>query len=216
MLTLVIGDKNLSSWSLRPWILLKHAGLAFEEVRLPLDTPQFHAEIVRYSPARRVPVLLGGATHIWDSLAICEYVNELVAGRAWPTDAAVRAHARAVSAEMHSGFQALRTTWSMRATVTNLQVPLNADAAADVARIDGIWRDCRERYGAHGGWLFGNYSIADAMYAPVLLRFNSYGAELSPTARSYRDFAMQDPHLQDWLLGAAREIADEGRPTDHV
>ena len=216
MLTLVIGDKNLSSWSLRPWILLKHAGLAFEEVRLPLDTPQFHAEIVRYSPARRVPVLLDGATRIWDSLAICEYVNELVAGRAWPTDAAVRAHARAVSAEMHSGFQALRTTWSMRATVTNLQVPLNADAAADVARIDGIWRDCRERYGAHGGWLFGNYSIADAMYAPVLLRFNSYGAELSPTARSYRDFALHDPHLQDWLLGAAREIADEGRPTDHV
>jgi glutathione S-transferase len=216
MLTLVIGDKNLSSWSLRPWILLKHSGLEFEEIRLPLDTQQFRDEIVRHSPARRVPVLLDGATRIWDSLAICEYVNELVGRKAWPTEPAVRAHARSVSAEMHSGFQSLRSTWSMRATVTHLQVPLSPEGAADVARIDEIWSDCRERYGEEGRWLFGHYSIADAMYAPVLLRFNSYGAKLSPAARSYQEFALQDPYLQDWLDGAAREIAEEGRPTDHA
>lgn len=215
MLKLVIGDKNLSSWSLRPWILLKHSGIEFEEVRLPLDTAVFRDTIRQYSPSRRVPALIDGATRIWDSLAICEYVNELLGGKAWPADAATRAHARAVSAEMHSGFQALRQSWEMRATATRLQVPLGADAAADVARIDEIWRDCRDRYGSHGSWLCGHYSIADAMYAPVVLRFNTYGAELSPTARSYQDFAMQDPLLQEWVRGAAREIAEEGRPTQH-
>jgi glutathione S-transferase len=215
MLTLVIGDKNLSSWSLRPWILLKHSGIEFEEVRLPLDTAFFRDTIRHYSPTRRVPALLDGATRIWDSLAICEYVNELLDGKGWPTDAAVRAHARAISAEMHSGFQALRQTWEMRATATGLQVPLGADAEADVARIDEIWRDCRDRYGSHGRWLCGHYSIADAMYAPVVLRFNSYGAALSPTARSYQDFALEDPLLQEWVGGAAREIAEEGRPDRH-
>jgi glutathione S-transferase len=216
MLKLVIGDKNLSSWSLRPWLLLKHSGLEFEEVRLPLDTPFFRETIRTYSPTRRVPVLLDGTIRVWDSLAICEYVNERMGGQAWPSDPATRAHARAVSAEMHSGFQALRTNWSMRATVMNLNKPLGPEAAADVARIDELWSDCRERYGAEGRWLFGHFSIADAMFAPVLLRFNSYGAELAPTAAEYLRFGLQDPHLQEWLDGAAREIAEEGRPTDHV
>jgi glutathione S-transferase len=215
MLTLVIGDKNLSSWSLRPWILLKHAGLAFEEVRLPLDTQQFRDEIARHSPARRVPVLLDGATRIWDSLAICEYVNELVGGEAWPSDPSARTHARAVSAEMHSGFQALRSTWSMRAALQGLQVPLGVDGAADAARIDEIWRDCRERYGAVGPWLFGHYSIADAMYAPVVLRFNTYGAALSPTAQGYLEFALEDESLREWLRDAEQELATEGRPAAH-
>jgi glutathione S-transferase len=215
MLTLVIGDKNLSSWSLRPWILLKHAGLDFKEVRLPLDTQQFRDEIIRYSPARRVPVLLDGATRVWDSLAICEYVNELVGGEAWPNDPSARAHARAVSAEMHSGFQALRSAWSMRAAQTGLQVPLGADAAADVARIDEIWRDCRERYGAPGPWLFGHYSIADAMYVPVVLRFRTYGAALSPAAQGYLEFALEDEDLREWIRGAEHELASEGRPATH-
>ncbi len=216
MLTLVIGDKNLSSWSLRPWILLKHAGLEFEEIRLPLDTPQFHAEVVKYSGARRVPVLIDGERRIWDSLAICEYVNELAGMKAWPDDAAARAHARSVSAEMHSGFQALRTAWSMRAAATGLQVPLGADAAADVARIDALWSDCRERYGKSGPWLFGRYSIADAMYAPVVLRFNSYGAGLTAAARAYLEFALADPALQEWIRGAEHEIRFEGRPSAHA
>jgi glutathione S-transferase len=215
MLTLVIGDKNLSSWSLRPWILLKQAGLDFGEVRLPLDTQQFRDEIARYSPARRVPVLLDGTTRVWDSLAICEYVNELVGGEAWPNDPVARAHARAVSAEMHSGFQALRSTWSMRAALQGLQVPLGPDATADLERIDEIWRDCRDRYGSHGPWLFGHYSIADAMYAPVVLRFNTYGAALSPAGRGYLQFALEDESLREWIRGAERELAVEGRPAAH-
>lgn len=215
MLKLVIGDKNLSSWSLRPWILLRHAGLDFEEIRLQLDTPHYHEQIVRYSRARRVPVLLDGDRHIWDSLAICEYVNELAGGKAWPDDAAARAHARSVSAEMHSGFQALRTAWSMRAAITGLKVPLDAAGLADVSRIDSIWCECRARHEASGPWLFGRYSIADAMYAPVVLRFNSYGADVSPAARAYMSVALADPALQEWIRGAEHEIAFEGRPSAH-
>jgi glutathione S-transferase len=215
MLTLVIGDKNLSSWSLRPWMLLKHAGLDFEEIRLQLDTPLFHEQIVRYSGARRVPVLLDGDRQIWDSLAICEYANELTGGKAWPDESAARAHARAVSAEMHSGFQALRTAWSMRAAVTGLKVPLSADGSADVARIDSIWSDCLARHGTSGPWLFGRYSIADAMYAPVVLRFNSYGAEVSSAARAYMAVALADSVLQEWIRGAEHEITFEGRPSAH-
>jgi glutathione S-transferase len=216
MLTLVIGDKNLSSWSLRPWILLKHLGLAFNEIRLPLDTPRFHEEIAGYSPARRVPVLLDGGQHVWDSLAICEYLSELAGGRGWPGDGPTRAHARSVSAEMHSSFAALRNTWSMRAAITGVHLPLGAEAAADVARIDSIWSDCRQLHAALGPWLFGRYSIADAMYAPVLLRFNTYGAELTPGARSYMDFAMTDVALQEWIRGAEYEISVEGRPESHA
>ena len=207
MLQLVIGDKNLSSWSLRAWILLRHLGLEFEEIRLPLDTPRFHDEIVRYSPARRVPVLIDGPRRIWDTLAIAEYANELADGQGWPRDAGERAHARSISAEMHSGFQALRSTWILQAGRTGVRAPLTTEAAADVGRIDAIWRDCRERYGHHGPWLFGNYSIADAMYAPVLLRFRTYGAELSSVARAYWEFALSDPALREWVRGAEQELA---------
>lgn len=210
MLKLVIGDKNLSSWSLRPWMLLKHLGLDFEEIRLPLDTPRFEAEIGRYSPARRVPVLLDGELAVWDSLAICEYVNETTGCLAWPADASARARARSVSAEMHSGFAALRTAWSMRAAACGLDVPLDHEARADLARIDGIWSDCRARYGAEGPWLFGRYSIADAMYAPVVLRFRTYGARLSADARGYADDALADRHLQEWIRGAEHEVAMAG------
>ena len=124
-----------------------------------------------------MPVLIDDELHVWDSLAIVEYLNEKVQGRAWPSDSAARAHARSVSAEMHSGFAALRQTWSMRALGTNPDVPLTPAAASDVARIDELWNECRRQYGAQGPWLFGEYSIADAMYAPVVLRFNHYGAD---------------------------------------
>ena len=216
MLQLVIGDKNLSSWSLRPWMLLHHAGLEFREIRLQLDTPQFRSEVARYSPAGRVPVLLDGERRVWDSLAICEYVNELAGMKCWPDDAAARAVARSVSAEMHSGFQALRSTWSLRAAVTGLVVPLGADAKADVARIDALWSDCRARHAAAGPWLFGRYSVADAMYAPVVLRFRTYGAELSASARAYMDRALADPVLQQWIADAEHEVRVEGRPSDHA
>ena len=217
MLTLVIGDKQLSSWSLRPWILLRHLGLPFEEVRLPLDTPRFFDEIGRWSPTGRVPVLLDGDLRIWDSIAICEYASELAGGAGWPVDGRLRAIARSISAEMHSGFQALRSAWSMQATSRGVEVPPTPQVSADVQRIDAIWSDCRARHGRRGPWLFGErYTIADAMYAPVVLRFTTYGARLSDAAAHYRDHALGDPHLQEWLRGAAHEIAVEGRPVAHA
>jgi glutathione S-transferase len=215
MLRLVIGDKSLSSWSLRPWMALTHSAIEFEEIRLPLDTDHFYREIRNYSPTGRVPVLIDGDRVVWDSLAICEYVNELAGGRCWPTDPAMRAHARSVSAEMHSGLQALRNQWSMAAVLRNLQVALDADGRADVARIDSLWSDCRNRYGDRGPWLFGEYSIADAMYAPVALRFQTYGAELSRTAGAYYTTVLADPLLQRWLREAAHEVEFEGRLATH-
>lgn len=208
MLTLVIGDKQLSSWSLRPWMLLRHLDIEFEEVSLPLDTAEFHADIGRWSPARRVPVLLDGGLPVWDSLAICEYLNERVEGAAWPDDPDDRALARSISAEMHAGFPAMRQQWPMRAADTGLAVQLDEAGRMDVARVDAIWSDCRARFRRGGPWLFGaRYSIADAMYAPVALRFNTYGATLSPAAQDYSRHVMQDPHLLEWIHGARAEIA---------
>lgn len=206
MLTLVIGNKDLSSWSLRPWLVLKHYGVPFREIKLPLDTPEFHAQIVQYSWARRVPVLIDGDAHIWDSLAIVEYVNEKVGGRAWPADPLLRAHARSISAEMHSGFPALRTTWPMHATGRNPHVPLPPEGRADVARVQAIWEDCRTKYAARGPWLLGEFSIADAMYAPVVLRFNHYGATgLNAHSQAYMQQWLQDTLLREWIAEAATE-----------
>lgn len=216
MLTLVIGDKQLSSWSLRPWLLLRHLGLAFEEVRLPLDTARFREEIARWSPSRRVPVLLDGELRVWESLAICEYASEKDGGAGWPVDGAARATARSISAEMHSGFAALRSNWPMQAVSRDLDVPLTPQAQADIERIDAIWSECRARYGRGGPWLFGKrYTVADAMYAPVALRCNTYGADLSDAARSYCADVLSDPHLLAWIRGAEQEIAVEGRPVTH-
>jgi glutathione S-transferase len=215
-MTLVIGDKNLSSWSLRPWLLLRHLGLPFDELRLPLDTPRFRAEIGRWSPTGRVPVLLDGEVRVWDSLAICEYASEQAGGSGWPADGAARALARSISAEMHAGFAALRGTWPMQAASRGLEVPLTAQARADVARIDAIWSDCRARHGAAGPWLFGDrYTIADAMYAPVALRFATYGAVLSAAASGYLRQVLSDAPLQEWIRGAEREVSGEGRPPGH-
>lgn len=206
MLTLVIGNKNLSSWSLRPWLVLRHFAIPFNEVKLPLDTPEFHRDIVKYTPSRRVPVLIDAALTIWDSLAIAEYLNEKVQGRAWPLDSAIRAHARAVSAEMHSGFGALRTHWPMKATGKgNVELPPQGEA--DVARVQQLWHECRSQYAQRGPWLFGEYSIADAMYAPVALRFRHYGASFSsPAAEAYQQQLVQDSHMQAWLAEAQHEV----------
>jgi glutathione S-transferase len=206
MLTLVIGNKNLSSWSLRPWLVLKHLGLEFDEIKLPLDTPEFQRDIVKYSPTARVPVLIDGDLRVWDSLAIAEYLNEKAQGRGWPADAAVRAHARAVSAEMHSGFGALRAHWPMKAT-GNSTLELPHAGQADVARVQQLWHECRSQYAQRGPWLFGEYSIADAMYAPVALRFRHYGAKFAnAAAEAYQHQLIQDPHLQTWLADAKLEV----------
>lgn len=208
MLTLVIGNKDLSSWSLRPWLVLKHFRIAFSEIKLPLDTPEFYAQIVKYSGTRRVPVLIDGDTHIWDSLAIVEYLNEKVGGRAWPADPLLRAHARSVSAEMHSGFQALRETWPMHTTGSNPHVPLPPQGRADVARVQSIWDDCRRKYAARGPWLFGEFSIADAMYAPVVLRFRHYGATgLTAQSQPYVQQWLQDAQMREWIADAEKEVS---------
>lgn len=207
MLKLVIGNKNLSSWSLRPWLLLKHLNLPFNQITLLLDTPEFKPQLGQYSPAGRVPVLIDGDLRIWDSLAIAEYLNERCDGRGWPADPALRAHARSISAEMHSGFAALRQNWPMQATARNIRVPLPPAGLDDVTRIDQIWQDCQSRYGANGPWLFGEFSIADAMYAPVVLRFNTYGATLSAAAAAYCKHVLNDSHLREWIQDAQQEIA---------
>jgi glutathione S-transferase len=203
-LTLVIGNKNYSSWSLRPWLFMKHQGIAFNEILIPLDTPSTRENIDKYGPSGRVPVLRTGELAIWDSLAICEYIAELTGG-GWPQDPAMRAVARSVSAEMHSGFSNLRTLWPMNARARNRRTALTAALEADVERIDEIWNDCRARFGAGGPWLFGEYSIADAMYAPVALRFNTYGASISQAARWYIASVLEDAAMQEWLAAAKQE-----------
>jgi glutathione S-transferase len=203
-LTLVIGNKNYSSWSLRAWLLLKHVGVEFDEVVIALDQPDTREQLDRYGPSGRVPVLQHGEVRVWDSLAICEYVAEL-SGKGWPQERTARALARAVSAEMHSGFTTLRSLWPMNARARNRRSAVTAALEADVERIDEIWNDCRSRFGAGGPWLFGEYSIADAMYAPVVLRFNTYGAGISQAARWYMASVLEDGALQEWLQAAKHE-----------
>jgi glutathione S-transferase len=201
---LTMGNKNYSSWSLRPWLLLKHLGLPFSERVLPLDTPEFVRDIAAVSPTRRVPVLQHGALLLWDSLAICEYAIEL-AGRGWPQARDARAIARAVCAEMHSGFSILRSQWPMNARATGRRTAANPERDADIARIEHLWKDCRGRFGAAGPWLFGEYSAADAMYAPVVLRLRTYGANVRETSADYMATVLADPHMRDWLAAAAAE-----------
>lgn len=202
--TLVIGTKNRSSWSLRPWLLLRNAGVAFDEVRLPLDTPEFYTNIGKYSPTGCVPALRDGELVVWDSLAICEYVSErFLHGSGWPAPIKARARARAVSAEMHSGFAALRNQCPLNCTLRTSVVP-SAQSRRDIERIGAIWRDCRAR-DTDGPFLFGDFSIADAMFAPVILRFVSYAIPTGPVERDYMDAMLALPALQQWLADAAAE-----------
>ncbi len=201
---LIIGNKNYSSWSLRAWLLLREAGIAFEERRIALDQPGTRAALLAVSPAGRVPVLLLDGESIWDSLAIAETVAERHPGkRLWPANAAARAHARCISAEMHAGFAALRNQMPMNCRATGRKVPRPADLAADIDRVTAIWGDCRRRYG--GGWLFGEFSIADVMYAPVVLRFRTYDVRLPDTASTYPERLLKSPALQEWLAAAELE-----------
>jgi glutathione S-transferase len=202
---LIMGNKRYSSWSLRPWILMTHAGVQFRETIVPLDTPEFKDQVSRYSPTRRLPVLQHGALTIWDSLAICEYIAE-VTGRGLPASRAARAAARSVCAEMHSGFGNLRDQWPLSTTAHDRRTRMTPELEGDIKRIDELWSDCRARLAGNGGpWLFGEYSMADAMYAPVVLRFNTYGARLSDTAGEYVATALHDPALQKWVLAAENE-----------
>jgi glutathione S-transferase len=204
-LTLVIGNKNYSSWSLRPWLLMKHLGVSFKEHLIPLYVGSFRSEVDKQGPSGKVPVLRQGELCVWESLAICEYIAELK-GSGWPKDAAARAVARSVATEMHAGFTNLRSQWPMNARARDRKTPSTPALETDIKRVDELWSDCRRRFGAgKGPWLFGEFSVADAMYAPVVLRFNTYGAQVSPTAREYMTAVLKDPHMKEWLGASEQE-----------
>ena len=211
MRTLLIGSKNYSSWSLRPWLFLRKAAFEFTEQIVHFDESGYQARIAAVSPSHRVPLLIDADTKIWDSRAICEYAAESTR-RGLPGDRIARARARSVAAEMHSGFQALRNECPMNVRARNRGVPLTPELQADVARIDEIWSGCRKEHGNAGGWLFGDFSIADAMFAPVFFRFQTYGAALSAASQTYLSHALQDPDLRDWQDAASQE----GHPLPQV
>ena len=203
---LVIGNKNYSSWSLRPWLLLRHFGVAFDELRLNLDTPEFFAEIGRWSPTRTVPVLHDEGLVVADSLAICEYVNERwLDGHGWPADVRVRAQARAAAAEMHSGFRALRTQLPMNCRRQPDAYRWDANAQADIERVQALWRELRTQFAGAGEFLCGDFGIVDAMFAPVVMRFIGYGAKLDDNAARYVDTLLALPAMREWRAAAEAE-----------
>ena len=195
---LVVGNKNYSSWSLRAWLAMKVLGIPFQEERIPLYGEKSKAEILKHSPAGKVPVLIDGDLHVWDSLAILEYLAEREP-RMWPADANLRARARSISAEMHSGFQNLRQQMSMNIRRRHPGKGRTPESLADVRRIVEIWSECR------GPFLFGPFCGADAMYAPVVLRFRIYEVELPPVCRAYADQVLALPALKEWIRDAERE-----------
>jgi glutathione S-transferase len=209
-LKLVIGNKNYSSWSFRPWIALTASHIAFEEILIPfgepIGNPAFKAEIRRYTPADKVPVLIDGDVHVWETLAILEYLAErFPQARLWPADVGARAHARAIASEMHAGFAALRQhcAMNMRRPVTRRELP--TQVRDNVARIDAMWTDCRNRFGAGGRFLFGHFTAADAMYAPVVSRFRTYDVEIGAAAQAYMSAMMGLPAWAAWEDAARKE-----------
>lgn len=202
---LIIGNKNYSSWSLRAWFLLRNAGIEFDEERILLDCDDTAQHIAQYTAAGHVPVLILDDITVWDSLAIAETAAERwPEKRLWPDDAAQRAHARSISAEMHSGFEVLRSHMPLNCRAMGRKVALPDELTADIDRVIHIWSDCFHRYG--GEWLFGRFSIADAMYAPVVLRFRTYGINLPDSAYVYANRLLETVAMQEWLTAAETEV----------
>lgn len=205
-MTLVIANKNYSSWSLRAWLALRHAGADFDEIVVPLGQPDTKDRIAEHSPSGRVPVLQHGDTLTWESLAICEYAAELFPGaRLWPDGAEARAAARAVSNEMHGGFAGLRSHMPMNIRGNLPGRGRGPGVDDDVARIAAIWHSCRSNFGHGGPFLFGHFTIADAMYAPVVTRFRTYGEILPGPSQDYADAVWNMPAMQDWVRAAEIE-----------
>ena len=208
--TVVIGNKNYSSWSLRGWLMAKIAGIEFEEVVIPLDLPETQAAIRKHSPSGRVPVLLHRGLAVWESLAIAEYLNDLKpeAGL-WPSSAAARAHARAISAEMHAGFAELRNNMPMNIRASYPGKGMTPGVRADIERISGLWRDCRKRFAGafqkDEGFLFGTFGAADAMYAPVVTRLRTYGAKVDSDSDAYCSAVLAHAAMKDWIDAAKHE-----------
>ncbi|MBP7525618.1 MAG: glutathione S-transferase family protein [Propionivibrio sp.] len=203
---LVVGDRNYSSWSLRPWLVLKQSGLPFEDISIRLRERNTRTEIFKHSPSGKIPCLVDGGTVVWDSLAICEYIAEK-APSMWPTDSRSRAEARSISAEMHSGFVALRHVLPMDIAASKPFVARTADVDGDIARIIEIWEGCRSRFVDAGPFLFGRFTIADAMFAPVVWRFLTYEIELPAASRKWVEAMLALPAMQEWHAAALAEKA---------
>ena len=206
MLKLVVGDRNYSSWSLRPWLVLKQSGLPFEEISIRLRERNTRTEIFKHSPSGKIPCLVDGGTVVWDSLAICEYIAEK-APSMWPTDSRSRAEARSISAEMHSGFVALRHVLPMDIAASKPFVARTADVDGDIARIIETGEGCPSRFVDAGPFLFGRFTIADAMSAPVVWRFLTYEIELPAASRKWVEAMLALPAMQEWHAAALAEKA---------
>lgn len=205
-LRLTLGNKNYSSWSFRPWIGMKVAGIAFEEEVISLNAEDFKARVGRISGSGKVPVLADGNVHVWESLAILEYAAEKFPGAGlWPADPAARALARSIASEMHGGFVPLRRHLPMNMWRPVMTRELTAEADANVRRIEAIWTDCRNRHGGGGPFLFGPFGAADAMFAPVVSRFHTYAVEVNASSHRYMEAVMGLPAWAEWLAAALRE-----------
>jgi glutathione S-transferase len=205
-LHLIIGNKAYSSWSMRPWLAMKAIGLSFRETIIPLYEPSSPAEIRKYSAAGKVPTLQHGSITVWESLAILEYLADAFYDKPWwPSDPHARAVARSISSEMHAGFQPLRQQMGMNVRKVFPPRPVAPDVQDNITRIQNMWTDCRAKFGAVGPFLFGAFSNADAMYAPVVTRFKTYSVDLNPVCRAYSDAMLAHPAVQQWYADAAKE-----------
>jgi len=214
-LTLVIGNKNYSSWSMRPWVLMRQLSIAFEEKKLRFNSTEWDAEIARWSPSQLVPVLWRGEQSVWDSLAVMETLHEWHPEKnVWPRDAVARAFARSIAAEMHSGFRDLRTHMPMNIRSSHPGKGMTPEVKANIGRIERLWGEARGRFGAGGPFLFGAFSAADAMYAPVVMRFKTYGVALGPEAARYCEAMLAAPGVRAWIDESLleKEIVPDDEP----
>ena len=205
-LKLIIANKAYSSWSLRPWVLLAHFHIPFEEVVIPMDRPDTRARMLEHSPTGKMPALRDGAVEVWESLAIIEYIAEKYPEKAiWPKGRGARAHARSLSSEMHAGFSALRQHCPTQFRRPVRRIALTGDVEAEVARIEAAWAASREKFGKTGPFLFGRFSAADAMFAPVVNRFHIYDVHVGRATRAYMDAVMALPAWKAWIKDAEAE-----------
>lgn len=205
-LTLVIGNRNYSSWSMRPWVLMRAKQIEFEEIQIRLFQPDSLERKLQYSPAGKVPILISDGVHVWESLAILEHLAELHPGRElWPSDGAARALARSVAAEMHAGFEALRTQMPMNCRASLPGRGRGPGVAEEIERMSDLWRDCRTRFGQGGDFLFGEFGNADAMFAPVVSRFHTYRVQLGGVAAEYAEAVLAHPAVSEWFGAAEAE-----------
>jgi glutathione S-transferase len=205
MPTLVIGNKLYSSWSMRPWLLMRQLGIAFDEILIPLDQPDTKARVLEHSPAGKVPILIDGDVTVWETLAIMEYVGDAYGAQVWPAEPKARAMARSVATEMHAGFQGLRSNCPMNLGKKYAWKDRGDAVAKDVARFGEIVRQARERFGQGGPFLFGPFSAADAMYAPLAMRLDTYSIPLDPTTQAYVDAVLALPAFREWRSAALME-----------